>query len=304
MYVARTNGEYFDVAVNISNVEDMRSCSLLIAYDTELLDTVEVVRGGFLPEQACFELTVNEAEGILAVNATLPLSSTAPWGNGTLTCISFKANEPSTASAQYSIIGLSQTQIYDTELESINHYSMSGMYFWNSIQPSQLQEERLIDLFTQKGGEGQGASGGAFKPGDVVNLTAYVTYNDWPQQNVLVTFQVKDSSGETVFVNIAPTNDEGYATASFRIPNSEQSLGLWRVFSSVDVACQIVWDSLDFNVFPTLVGGTSKPLEAHLKPAHSIQYATAIVVLTIGFIGARRKIRESRNGKPQTAQNL
>ncbi|MGB9134733.1 MAG: cohesin domain-containing protein [Candidatus Bathyarchaeia archaeon] len=293
VYVARETGEFFEVAVNISNAGDLRSYSLAISYDTNLLDAVKAVRGGFFPEQASFELTIDESEGFVGVNASLPSSSTGLWGKGTLTCVSFKAAQPPTQNAQHSIIKLDQTQIYDTRLEPIDYCSISGIYFWKSIQPSQLQDERLIDLFTQKGGKGQGASGGAFTPNEIVNLTAYVTYNNWPQQNTLVAFQVIDPSGQTVFVDIIQTDEEGYATVSFRIPNLEESLGLWRVVSSVDVACQIVWDSLGFKVFSALVGGTSQPVEAYAISNHSVPYMVTVIVLTISFIGVGRKVHTS-----------
>lgn len=290
VYVARETGEIFNVTVNISNAEDLLGCSLVIAYNTTLLDAIQVARGGFFPEQAFSELTINESEGLVLANASLPEASNALWGKGTLVRVSFKVSQMKATNGQHSLIRLDQTEIYDTKLEPIDHGSISAIYFWESIQPSQLQDERLVDLFTQKGGIGPGVYGGAFIPNEIVNLNAYVSFSDWPQQNDLVAFQVIDPSGQTVFVNASQTDEKGYATASFRIPNREESLGIWRVISSVDVACQIVWDTLSFYVSSVPVGGTSRPIdEAYTITDPSVLYMVTITILTVNLIGAKRK---------------
>jgi hypothetical protein len=288
--VASATGEVFDAAVNVTNVGDMHSYRLRLTYDTALLDAIAVAPGGFFPEQAVFEFTINEPAGWVAVNASLPSFATALWGDGALTCVRFRAVQPSPDNAEYSIIRLNQTEIYDTGLALIDHCSVSGIYFWQTIQPDPLQEERLVDLFTQKGGAGQDVSGGMFILNDLVHLTAYVTYNDWPQQNLLVTFQVIGPSGETVFLDIVETDEYGYATVSFRIPDLETSLGLWSVVASVDIACTIVWDSTELQVVPELVGGTSLAVETYGAPGNPALYVATVIVITMAFAGARRKL--------------
>ena len=47
---------------------------------------------------------------------------------------------------------------------------------------------RCIDIFTRRGGKGPGEPGGAFRPFELVQVYANVTYNEWPVQNVLVAF--------------------------------------------------------------------------------------------------------------------
>lgn len=293
VHVASQPGEVFDVAVNISAVEDLHSYSLIVTYDTALLGAVQVIRGGSFPEESSFEFTIYEPEGLIEVNASFPPSSTALWGDGTLARISFTVAQPSTENAQYCIISLEQTQIYDTELELIDYCPVGGIYFWKAIQPSQLQEERLIDIFTKKGGKGPGESGGTFILNELVCLTAYVTYNDWPQQNLLVAFQVIDPSGETVFLDVMETDEDGYATVCFRIPDLEGSLGRWSVFASVDVACEIVWDSLEYDVIPMPVGGTSHAVDVYGISSNATLYAVAVIVLTVGLLGIRRRMRTS-----------
>jgi hypothetical protein len=89
------------------------------------------------------------------------------------------------------------------------------------------------------------------------------------------------------------TDEDGYATVCFRIPDLEGSLGRWSVFASVDVACEIVWDSLEYDVIPMPVGGTSHAVDVYGISSNATLYAVAVIVLTVGLLGIRRRTRTS-----------
>lgn len=107
-----------------------------------------------------------------------------------------------------------------------------------------------IDVFTQRGGKGASVPSPPFCPGDVVFLYANVTYNEWPEQNSDVAFQILNIPQES-FVLYGRTNASGVATVSFRLPSPEHTdsvFGTWRLIASVDVAEVVVDDTLEFPV--------------------------------------------------------
>lgn len=107
---------------------------------------------------------------------------------------------------------------------------------------------RSLDVFTQKGGTGFGSPGGIFELFEVVNLTANLTYNNYPVQHVVVAFIVKKPNGELYFIGSATTDSVGLATVSFRIRMLPECLGMWAVVASADIACVVASDSLTFEV--------------------------------------------------------
>ena len=116
---------------------------------------------------------------------------------------------------------------------------------------------RQIDVFTQKipsNGKGINQSSDAFEPQELVILYALVTYNEDPIANKLVAFQVNNPAN--AFQNITVgrvTNQSGIAQFSFRITwpseNAEQIVfGEWSAIATVDIAEQVVVDTLTFQV--------------------------------------------------------
>jgi len=63
-----------------------------------------------------------------------------------------------------------------------------------------------------------GTEADSFRPGDLVQLFANVTYNGAPVSNALVTFQVIDAQGNTEVFATAVSNCYGQAEWDFRIP--------------------------------------------------------------------------------------
>jgi len=114
---------------------------------------------------------------------------------------------------------------------------------------------RYIDVYTQYpnpyGGQGINQPSDMFWPQKQVELYANVSYNMWPQQNKVVTFEIRDPHNHLVTVLTAITNETGTAHTSYRIPwpcvNTSDLFGIWAVTASVDVACTIINDTLWFH---------------------------------------------------------
>jgi len=108
-----------------------------------------------------------------------------------------------------------------------------------------------IDLYNQKGGFGRNQPSGEFAPGEMVELTALVTYNNEPVEYKPVSFEVKDALGEVVLYRSAMTDENGLAKINFTIRRDclPNIFGTWLAIATVSISQQIVGDSLTFTVF-------------------------------------------------------
>jgi hypothetical protein len=111
---------------------------------------------------------------------------------------------------------------------------------------------RVIDLYTQKGGEGEGVSGGVFTLIEKVELTVNLTYNGYPVQHQLVAFAVSGPGGFGALAQAGFTNESGYATMQFSIPALPESFGTWTVNANAQLADEYLSDFLTFDVVSLL----------------------------------------------------
>ena len=287
IHVAQDQGEIFDVEIKISTVENLQRCEFTIVYNSSLLGVVEVVRGSFFPPDTAFDFENNGSSGFVTVNFTVSEGAEPLSGSGTLARLTFEVtNTPITCLE--SILKLIQIQLYNPHSEVIDHKSVSAIFFWRSIQPNEPDGERSIDLYTQKGGEGSSEPGGNFTPGETVNLFSRVTYADWPQQGLLVAFQAINPLNETKFVLVNETDEDGITHINFRIPELSESVGLWTVISTVDIACEIVWDITTFQV-DYAVGGSTLPIDIHVTPDPFALHLVLIAILVTSIIVVKQK---------------
>jgi hypothetical protein len=290
VYIADHEGEIFNVSLELSEVENLHSASFLIAYDSILLSVQQVNKGSFLPDGASLQFEINEPLGLVRLNMSLPLSHDPLHGGGVLAELLFEVDQ-----APLEIVGspvsFLQFLLYNPNLEELDCKSVSAVFFWQSVQPRAPDGERRVDLYTQKGGIGLGESGGWFGYGDLVTLQANVTYANWPQQNLLVAFQVLNPLNKTVLIFVNETDENGIAEVSFRIPEIPESVGLWTAVSSVDIACEVVWDTLTFHVSPR-VGGEATAIK--LRFVHAA-YVTLVGLLALAWMGLKRVC--SRSGR-------
>lgn len=258
MYVADEIGEVFNLAINISNVQDLCSVRFALIYNTSLLDIMQVVQGPYFPSgpDSHFEYYADDPLGSVNVNISIAETTTPRSGNGTLAFVEFKAVQNFDLCG--SPLNLQETLLLDSTSVPIIHDSVGAVYFWKSMRPDPPTEGRFLDLYTQRDGVGLNVSGGEFLCGEEVYLSSLVTYSGSPVQNKLVAYQVRNPLHEIVLIRVVETNHDGLAEVIFRIPNLSSSNGTWTVFSSVDVAEVVVWDTLTFHVYCRIpVGGYS-----------------------------------------------
>jgi hypothetical protein len=115
------------------------------------------------------------------------------------------------------------------------------MFLTGMLPLGQASSGGNIDVYTQNGGEGPNVSSGSFMVGEEVILFALVTYNDWPEQNNPVCFDVYDPEGESYCGNALYgiyTDSTGVASTSFIIPMPDSYpnvLGIWSVTVSANI---------------------------------------------------------------------
>jgi len=253
MHTATEIGELFNVAIDISNVADLRSLGFTVTYNTSLLDIAQVVQGEFFPTppKSYFGFEKNQSAGFVKVNMSLVDSETPRSGSGTLAWISFEVVQ-APKSCVSSPLDLDQTLLLNSASTPIVHDSVGAVYFWRYMEPDPPVEGRLLDVYTQKGGEGPDRSGGKFEKGEMVYLTCQVTYNNDPVQAKLVGFEVLNPLNESVVIRTTITDQYGFAEIAFRIPDIPTSSGTWRAISLVEIAEKTAWDTISFQVYPII----------------------------------------------------
>ena len=294
MHVAREAGETFNISICISCEQQLYKACLTIAYNSYYLEIMEVSQGTFFPSppDASFDFKDYKIASLIDINISLVNLQKTLIGNGTLALISFRVIQESQECLSIPIQFV-KTSLFSTSNTPIDNDFVDAVFFWRSAL-SDPDGGRLLDVYTQKGGEGIEQPGGVFIPAEEVNLITEVLYNDAPVQHKLVAFQVLNPSGLTVVMRVAKTNSKGIAEISFRIPNLEDSYGRWIVFSTVDIAEKAVWDKLAFNVYLKIpVGGYSISIRNYTNEKSLIVYLIFIAILIVGFVATERKVQRS-----------
>jgi hypothetical protein len=265
-YEATQLGERFNISIKINNLDkgwEAVGFEFKLKFNKTILQVLHVYEGPWLPQfggapnQGTLPMYVIKPDYVHFGDLVLPDPSGTwhppfPQGSGVLAIIEFNATYqglfPEVASC---VLDLYDTKIGNWLAQPVpQDPPIDGSY---SIRPKVLG--RMIDIFTQYpnpyGGQGIGKPSDMFWPQKEVILYAKVTYNEWPEQNKDVAFQVIDPHGDTYTIIYARTNASGIATASFRLPwtcdNPEYYFGEWTVIGTVDVACNIVNDTLTFK---------------------------------------------------------
>jgi hypothetical protein len=113
----------------------------------------------------------------------------------------------------------------------------------------------FIDIWTQYpdpfGGQGAHKPSDMFWPQKEMHICANVTYAEWPEQNKDVAFQVIDPHGQTWGIYVNRTNTIGMTCVRVRLPwpcdDPDYYFGIWTVIATVDVACVVVNDTMQFK---------------------------------------------------------
>lgn len=112
------------------------------------------------------------------------------------------------------------------------------------------------------GGQGQDNPMDMVWPQKEVCLYANVTYNWWPVQYKIVAFEVegpfadpeatvRKEKYDILLKATGTTNEFGVASITFRMPwqceDAESYFGVWKVTATVDIACEVMNDTLKFH---------------------------------------------------------
>jgi hypothetical protein len=284
-------GTEFDVAVKIYNLFEAWNTvafTFRLGYDDTILEAVSVTEGGFLtdpqwnaygtlfwsflheppdfPDQPYWNVLVGSLLqpnlGTGTYDQFPPAPNTFDAADNTLAIIRFRIIDQLEVCEDGSIISpLALYPVFqdpdewlmdsggnfipvdytvDGEVEILNAYTVG----------------RVIDVWVSNypdgyNGKGQDVPSDMFYPQKEVFLCAEVTYNCWPVQQKLVTFNVFDPFGGLWTQLIAYTNEDGIACVSFRLPwpcdDPETLFGVWHIEVDVDIACVVVRDTLDFH---------------------------------------------------------
>ena len=149
---------------------------------------------------------------------------------------------------------------------------------------------RQIDMYTQYpgpyGGQGPQSPSDMFWPQKQVELYANVTYNLWPEQNKIVAFEIHNPAGEIVDIITAISDEFGVAHTSYRIPwpcfNTSALFGIWTVIATVDIACVVVNDTMEFH-FDYMVGQWWKVTTDKTDYKHSTDLIPVFVHVTVDY---------------------
>ena len=108
--------------------------------------------------------------------------------------------------------------------------------------------EPTLDVFTQRGGQGQNVQSGPFLLGENVSLCAvFRVMNSSVVAGKLVSFEAQ-LNGATLLVLVAETNSSGIASVSFRVPPDPSFVGPWEVYARLDNGGMVLLDTLVFAV--------------------------------------------------------
>jgi len=107
-----------------------------------------------------------------------------------------------------------------------------------------------IDLYNQKGGYGLNQPSGDFKAGEMVILSALLTYNGSPVAYKPVAFEVRDASGEAAIYRNAFTDANGVARINFTlyVECLPHIIGRWTAMAIASVSEVKVSDTVTFQV--------------------------------------------------------
>jgi hypothetical protein len=273
-YTASNVGEIFNISIKVNNMVpgwEAVGFEFRLGYNSTILQLLNVFEGPWLPP---FGIAPNQGTlfmkllvpGVAQVGDVVmpdvggiwhaPFPNTKPGGietPGTLAILQFNATMqgifPTTLSCPLDLYG---TKVANWLGANITQTApVDGFY---SMKPKVLG--RRIDVYVcnypdQYNGAGQNTPSDMFWPQKEVCLCANVTYNEWPEQQKDVAFEIFDPHGTRWGIIYARTNEVGTATICFRLPwpcdNPEYYIGVWTIVGTVDVACTIVNDTLTFH---------------------------------------------------------
>lgn len=110
-----------------------------------------------------------------------------------------------------------------------------------------LAPSPFVDVFADRGGNGANTQSQPYRRNETVTLYALVSNGTNPVEGLQVTFAVYAPSNFTGLVSISQSNSSGLAEATFRIPPVVESIGTWRIITTVRVFDKVFVDAMTFE---------------------------------------------------------
>jgi len=295
--IVGTANAFFDVYIDINDLNYafwVIGIEFKLGYDPTLIDLVSIDVDPWLESFGdIFLVPVFEGPNYIHTAVVLlphssppsvwnnPISTTQPFpSSGHLVKLAFELIHQEA----YPWYDESPLDLYDAKYANVTGYSVPSTHdnVDGLVKINGFVVGRQIDMYTQYpgpyGGQGPHLPSDMFWPQKQVELWANVTYNLWPEQNKIVAFEIHNPQGEIVDIITAISDENGVAHTSYRIPwpcfNTSALFGIWTVIATVDIACVVVNDTMQFH-FDYMVGQwwkvtTDKPSYAHGETVHVI----------------------------------
>jgi hypothetical protein len=277
-YVLGVYGENFTVDIVIEPAHplfaawNMCGWEAKLSYNTTHLDALACIEGawfaGFAGPNGTYPVcNINDTAGIVHMANLYLGPHTAPSGTGVLMTIVFNASwmytVPPGIPPVISALDLFDVLLVNCDSQPIDLYGVNDGEYEAPYQTLGWSLDCWTDSFRKKcwtpfTGEGPNATADAYEPHDMVILYAYLTFNEWPQQNWIVTFEiygpVNPYENITIF-RTAITNASGIATINFTIPwpceySEEIIFGKWICYQYAQVKDPWAGEDEDYSARP------------------------------------------------------
>ncbi len=142
---------------------------------------------------------------------------------------------------------------------------VTSLFVCTNLTSTDAASGRVIDLFTTKA---------LYQPQELVTFHALVTYNEAPVVGKDVAFQVDGPRNSFFNISVwgaSRSNASGLAEFSFRLPWPDENpepivVGTWSAVATVDIAEQVVNDTLTFQVDWMIIITRIETLNTELSP--------------------------------------
>jgi hypothetical protein len=288
IHVVNVIGEYYDFYVNINNAQNLHTAKFTIQYNASIFQFYQLAQQSFfpLPPATSFQYNANGSAGLLTINLTLANSQASLNGNGTLVFATLKLIQKPTSCIASEIV-FSQISLLDPSAKPISYDSAGATCFWGSTGPDPPGPGLLKES----------TSNSEFTLGETIYVSSKVTYNGAPVVNKLVAFQINEPSGQILTILEGITDQNGLATISFKIPESSISIGVWTVYSTVEIDQQIYFDKIILTLAPTALPPTVGGYSFSLTVDKAINPSSSYWALAISFAFAAVVWRPIRRRK-------
>ena len=231
-------GVQFNVSIRIEDLHpgfDLCGWEAKLTYDTNLLDALNSYEGPFLPSTAgpngtFYVNQINDTIGVVHSAGLFLGGHTAPSGSGVVSIIEFNATYEYTSPplnpgdpGTYCIMNLTDVVLVNCATNPINYTITGATRYKAPYKTLGWSLDCYTSIYrkfceTTVIGTGWNESADAYAPLDQVVIYSELTYNQWPEQNKMVMFEIHSPEDDIIIYRQAITNASGIATINFTIP--------------------------------------------------------------------------------------